>query len=120
MDHGLPILNAATATFECTYGRGCEGVCCQEAVRRSNRKNGSESTLILPRLLPLLRPEAQSVVRKRGYLSSRQRFGHPIARNAAGWCVFFNQAACCTSWAPTKETNFATSRRPFAVSDSAG
>jgi hypothetical protein len=91
MDHGLPILNVDTATFECTYGRGCEGVCCQEGRPPVEPEERQRIDDILPRLLPLLRPEAQAVVRKRGYLSSRQRFGHPMARNAAGWCVFFNQ-----------------------------
>ena len=91
MDNGLPILNAQTATFECTYGRGCEGVCCQEGRPPVEPEERGRIDDILPRLLPLLRPEAQSVIRKRGYLSSRRRFGHPMARNAGGWCVFFNQ-----------------------------
>ena len=91
MDHGLPILNAATATFECTFGRGCEGVCCREGrppVEPEERKRIDD---IMPRLLPLLREEAQAAIRARGYLTDRRRFGHPMARNADGWCVFFNQ-----------------------------
>ena len=80
MENGLPILNAATATFECTYGRGCEGVCCQEGRPPVEPEERQRIDAILPRLLPLLRPEAQSVVRKRSYLSSRQRFGHPMAQ----------------------------------------
>ena len=91
MDLGLPILNMATATYECTFGRGCEGVCCQEGrppVEPEERKRIDD---IMPRLMPLLRSKAQAVVRARGYLTDRQRFGHPMARNADGWCVFFNQ-----------------------------
>ena len=30
MDGGLPIVNLDEARFECTFGRGCDGVCCKE------------------------------------------------------------------------------------------
>ena len=26
----LPVLNLEKATYECTYGRGCDGICCME------------------------------------------------------------------------------------------
>jgi hypothetical protein len=41
--------------------------------------------------MPLLRREAQAVVRRKSYMSDRLRLGHPTVRNAAGWCVFFNE-----------------------------
>ena len=25
----LPVINLSEATFECTFGRGCEGICCR-------------------------------------------------------------------------------------------
>jgi Fe-S-cluster containining protein len=91
MDNGLPILNIATATYECTFGRGCEGVCCQEGRPPVEPEERNRIDEIMTRLMPLLRSKAQAVVRARGYLTDRRRFGHPMARNADGWCVFFNQ-----------------------------
>ena len=29
MKTSLPVLNLDTAHFECIYGRGCDGLCCQ-------------------------------------------------------------------------------------------
>ena len=91
MDQGLTILNAATATFECTFGRGCEGVCCREGRPPVEPEERQRIDDVMPRLLPLLRPKARAAIRARGYLTDRRRFGHPMARNADGWCVFFNQ-----------------------------
>jgi hypothetical protein len=45
----------------------------------------------LHRFLPQLRRPAQAVIRRLGYLSRRRRLGHPVVRNAGGWCVFFNE-----------------------------
>lgn len=91
MGNGLPILNIATATYECTFGRGCEGVCCQEGRPLVYAEECQRIDDIMPRLLPLLRPKAQAAIRARGYLTHRRRLGQPLARNADGWCVFFNQ-----------------------------
>jgi len=44
----------------------------------------------LPAFLPLLRPEARAAVERRGYLTRRRRYGRPVLRVVAGWCVFFN------------------------------
>ncbi len=85
------ILNLAEARFECTYGRGCDGICC---------RNGrpilypEEAVLLdqkLPQILPFLRPSARALVERQGYLSGRKKCGLPMARVQAGWCVFFNQ-----------------------------
>jgi Fe-S-cluster containining protein len=89
--NGFSILNLDAARFECTFGRGCEGVCC---------RNGrpiiypEESVLLdakLPAILPLLRPRARALVEKHGYVSGRRKCGHPMARVSDGWCVFFNE-----------------------------
>ena len=29
MKTALPVLNLAEAKYECIYGRGCDGICCQ-------------------------------------------------------------------------------------------
>jgi hypothetical protein len=90
---GLPlaVVNLATATFECTFGRGCDGVCCREGKPPLYPEEVRRLTDDLPRILPRLRPAAQAAVRKLGFTTpSRKRFGLPLTRNAAGWCVFFN------------------------------
>lgn len=45
----------------------------------------------LEKFLPLLRPEALTSVRRRGYLTRRRRFNERVVRNAGGWCLFFNR-----------------------------
>ena len=87
----LTVINLEIARFECTFGRGCDGVCCRngrppvypEEVRRIDTH--------LHRILPLLRPEARAAVNKAGYLSRRRKAGQQMARVVAGWCVFFNE-----------------------------
>ncbi len=91
MSTPLPIVNLATARFECTYGRGCDGLCCRageppvppdEAARlRENR----------PRILPLLRPEARTLIEAEGILAgTHPTTGQPQLRVAGDWCIFFH------------------------------
>lgn len=87
----LPVLNAETATFECTFGRGCEGVCCQQGrppVSAAEQRRLDEN---LGKFLPHLRPAARELVARRGYLSRRVKSGMPMLRVVEGWCVFFNE-----------------------------
>jgi hypothetical protein len=87
----LPVINLMEAKYECIFGRGCDGICCQngrpgiypEEVERLDRH--------LDRILPELRPEARALVEKEGYLSNRRRHGLPMLRVVGGWCIFFNQ-----------------------------
>ena len=87
------MVNLAQARFECTYGRGCAGVCCREGRPIVYADEIERLDAALPRLLPLLRPEARAAIRRRGWLSRRRRAGERIVRNARGWCVFFH-AGC--------------------------
>src|SRR5678815_5973254 len=87
---GLPFLNLAEATFDCTYGRGCDGVCCREGRPPVDSDDIRRIEGGLPRFLPRLRPEARALVERKGYLTRRHRHGRPVLRVAAGWCVFFN------------------------------
>ena len=48
---------------------------------------------VLPRVLPLLRPEAKKVLEAEGFVSARTKLGQPMVRVVGGWCVFFN-AGC--------------------------
>jgi hypothetical protein len=87
----LPVINLTEAKFECIYGRGCEGLCCQNgrpgiAPDEEERISGN-----LEKFLPLLRPEARQLIEESGYLSRRRKYGLPALRVLGGWCVFFHQ-----------------------------
>ena len=85
------VINLHTARFDCTFGRGCEGVCCRNGRPPVYADEAERIDRILDDILPLLRPEARAVVTALGYLSRRRKAGQPMARVAAGWCVFFNR-----------------------------
>src|SRR5688500_17639583 len=88
----LPVLNQATAHFECTFGRGCIGLCCQEARPPLYEEDVAQIDSVLPRVLPLLRPSARAMIEKQGFLTPRfKRIGLPVLRVSGGWCVFFNE-----------------------------
>ena len=87
----LPILNLAEARYECTYGRGCDGVCCREAKPLIYPEEIEKIDANLHKFLPLLRSEARLFIKKHGYLTRRRRLGQRMARHTSGWCVFFNQ-----------------------------
>jgi hypothetical protein len=86
----LEIANAATATFECTFGRGCDGLCCQNG--RPSLSPGERAAIEgnLDKFRPHLRPEARRVIEADGFLSNRRKLGQPMMRVVGGWCVFFN------------------------------
>jgi hypothetical protein len=90
----LKVLNLEQARFECTFGRGCEGICCRNGRPPVYPEDALRIDDCLPLLLPMLRPEARAVVEEIGYLTQRRKAGQPTARVIGGWCVFFNQG--CT------------------------
>lgn len=87
----LPVLNGEQATFECTFGRGCDGVCCQQGRPPVSAAEKRRLDANLAKFLPHLRPEARAVVEREGYLSRRVKSGMPMMRVSAGWCVFFHE-----------------------------
>ncbi|MEO2088306.1 MAG: DUF3109 family protein [Gemmataceae bacterium] len=87
----LTVVNAATATFECTFGRGCDGLCCRNGEPSVTAAERARIDAVLPRLLPHLRPEARQAVEAGGWLGDGQKLGLPMARVVDDWCVFFNQ-----------------------------
>jgi hypothetical protein len=92
MAHSLPVINLTQAKFECTYGRGCEGLCCRDGRPLMYPDEIACLNANLHKFLPALRPEARAVVEKKGYLTPRRRrLGERITRTTSGWCVFFNQ-----------------------------
>lgn len=84
------ILNLAEARFECTFGRGGDGVCCENGSPIVYPEEAARLDEKLPQILPSLRAAAHALVEERGYLSGRRKCGLPMARVAAGWCVFFH------------------------------
>jgi hypothetical protein len=86
----IAVVNADAATFDCSFGRGCEGVCCRNGRPSVAPDEVERITALLPRVLPLLRPEARGVVETDGFLSNRKKLGQPMVRVAGGWCVLFN------------------------------
>lgn len=89
----LAVTNAETATFDCSFGRGCEGICCRNGRPSVTPEEQAVIASVLPRVLPLLREEARKVIAAEGFTSGRMKVGQPMVRVAAGWCVFFN-AGC--------------------------
>ena len=87
----LPVLNLAEARYECTFGRGCDGVCCREGKPPVYPEEVARIDANLEKILPRMRDRARAVVRRKGYLTRRLRIGLPTLRNADGWCVFFNE-----------------------------
>ena len=87
----LRLLNEKEATFECTFGRGCDGKCCQNGrpgLRPHEYRNIKKH---LSRFKPFLRPEALRVIEAGDIVTRRTRSGLPLVPVQGGWCVFFNQ-----------------------------
>jgi hypothetical protein len=91
MSVSLPVVNLATATFECVFGRGCDGLCCQNGRPPVYPDEAERIQENLAKFLPHLRPEARKLVEASGFLSQRLKLGLRMARVVDGWCVFFNQ-----------------------------
>jgi Fe-S-cluster containining protein len=87
----LPIVNLNQATYECIYGNGCDGVCCQNGRPSVDADERERINANLDKFLPQLRPEARAVVEQEGFLSGRLKRGEPMLRVVDGWCVFFNR-----------------------------
>ncbi|MGH7459436.1 MAG: DUF3109 family protein [Longimicrobiales bacterium] len=86
----LPVLNLEEAKFECTYGRGCVGICCREGRPPVYDEEVQVIAAHLHVLLPLLRPAARQLIERKGFVTQRRRFGRSMLRVAEQWCVFFN------------------------------
>ena len=102
----LTVLNLETARFECTFGRGCDGVCCRNGRPPVYEDEVQRIDRALDRITPFLRPEARAGIKKNGYLSMRRKAGQPMARVVAGWCVFFNNGCTLHQLGATEGTPF--------------
>jgi len=94
MKTSLPVVNLAEAKFECIYGRGCDGICCQNGRPSVYPDEAKRLDVNLHKFLPELRPAARALIESKGFVSRRLKRGHPMLRVVDGWCVFFNQG--CT------------------------
>jgi Fe-S-cluster containining protein len=91
MSTPLPVVNLAQATYECVFGRGCDGVCCQNGRPPVYPEEAAIIRENLTKFLPHLRPAARHLVDRHGFLSRRVKLGLPMLRVIGGWCVFFHQ-----------------------------
>lgn len=88
----LVLANADTARFECTYGRGCEGICCSNSTPPVDPAKQDIINSVLPEVLPLLRPGARALIEQSGYIDPEEVYeGNPSIRVESDWCVFFNK-----------------------------
>lgn len=87
----LPVVNLSEATFECIYGRGCDGLCCQNGRPPVYPEEEQIIQQNLDKFLAELRPEARRLIEREGFLSRRIKDGQPMLRVLGGWCVFFNK-----------------------------
>lgn len=91
MKKPLTLANAETATFECTFGRGCEGLCCKNGEPSATEVERLRIEAVLPRAMELMRPVARDAIEQLGWLTDEIKLGHPMVRVADEWCVFFNE-----------------------------
>lgn len=89
----LQVMNVDSARFDCTFGRGCEGICCRNGRPPVWPEEAKRIEAVLPRVLPLLRPAAAELLKHESPWSRRRKAGQPMLRVQGGWCVFFN-AGC--------------------------
>jgi len=87
----LEVVNADTATFDCSFGRGCDGLCCRNGRPSVSPKEAALIKKQLKRVMPHLRPSARKIIEKEGFLSRRMKLGRPMVRVTDTWCVFFNK-----------------------------
>jgi hypothetical protein len=91
MASSLPIINLAEAKYECIYGRGCDGICCQNGRPGVYAAEVERIEENMDKFLPELRPQARRLIEEEGFLSQRRKGGLPMLRVVDGWCVFFHQ-----------------------------
>ena len=96
MSSTLPILNLHEARFKCTFGRGCEGVCCREGRPPVYPEELENIAGNLTKILPYLRPEARSVVLRVGFLVPRRRRPRPAGPARRAGLVRLLQLGMCS------------------------
>jgi hypothetical protein len=85
------VLNLAEARFECTFGKGCPGVCCRDGRPPIYPEDAARIGANLEKFLPRMRPIARKWLERDGFLTRRVKSGQPTLRVVDGWCIFFNE-----------------------------
>ncbi|MFO0914991.1 MAG: DUF3109 family protein [Pirellulales bacterium] len=92
MSAEFEILNLHQVRFECTFGRGCDGVCCREGRPPVYPEEIDCIADNLEKFLPFMRSEARTTALRTGFLADRlRRIGQRVMRVSGGWCIFFHQ-----------------------------
>jgi Fe-S-cluster containining protein len=91
MRSSLPVLNLSEAKYECIFGRGCDGICCQNGRPPIYADEEERLRVHLEKFLPEMLPQARKLVARHGFLSKRRKLGLPMLRVIDSWCVFFNR-----------------------------
>mgnify|MGYP003336204447 CR=1 FL=1 len=110
----LTVINGDTARFECTYGRGCEGICCQQGRPPVDARQQAEIDGLRERWFPLLRPEARSLVERDGWLSRRVKAGDRMVRVADLTRNAFMNGDISTVMSPRSVITWAENARIFS------
>ena len=71
----LQVINLAEARYECIYGRGCDGICCQNGRPPVSAEEQARIDANLERFLALLTEKQRRVIEEDGYLSRRVKSG---------------------------------------------
>ena len=87
----LRVLNLEEARFECTFGRGCAGICCRNGRPPIYADDEARIAGHPDRFLALMRPEARELLLKEGFLTHRRKDRQFTLRVIAGWCIFFHE-----------------------------
>jgi hypothetical protein len=115
MATSLPVINLSEATFDCIYGRGCDGICCQNGRPGVYPDEEARIGKNLRKFLPHLRPEARTLIEKSGYLSKRRKGGLPMLRVVGGWCVFFHEGCVLHKVGATEGDKYRYKPAPCAL-----
>ena len=80
----LPVINLDKAKFECIFGRGCDGICCQHGKPPLSDDDRARIDPYLDKFLSELRPAARALIDlfKRGRVVRRILF---VLCCSAGW-----------------------------------
>ena len=111
----LPVLNLHETTYECIYGRGCDGICCQNGRPPVSDEERERIDANLDKFLPHLSAKARKLVEEEGYLSRRIKAGMPMLRVIDGWCVFFHEGCVLHKVGAMEGDKFAYKPEPCSL-----
>lgn len=111
----LPVLNLHEVTFECIYGQGCDGICCQNGRPPVSADEAARIDENLHKFLPHLGEKARKTIEQEGYLSRRVKSGMPMLRVVEGWCVFFHNGCVLHKVGASEGDKFAYKPAPCSL-----